>query len=105
SGQHRTGKECELRRVFRGLHRFKSVCELRIRGLGGPGRQTAWAHDVQAAEHIGMLHPDAGSAIPSHRVPDQPTAESIADGAVASVDVRDYIMGDEFLEISRGHRT
>src|SRR5580765_6157445 len=30
---------------------------------GSAGRQAAWAHDVQAAEHIRVLHADAAGAI------------------------------------------
>ena len=36
------------------------------------GRQAAGAHDVEAAEDIGMLHADAAGAVAAHGMADQP---------------------------------
>ena len=103
-GQLRSGEERQARAVGRRLHARDGLLEVGARRPGSARRQAARAHDVQAAEHVGMLHADPGRSVASHRVADQAAARSIGDRPVVGVDVGDHVVRDEPLEVARGHR-
>jgi hypothetical protein len=68
-------------------------------------RQAAWAHDVQATEHIRMLHSDTRCAVAAHRVADQPAAQPIWKRPVMRVDVGHQVTRNKLLEVSSGNLT
>ena len=76
----------------------------RLRWASGSRQHAAGAHDVEAAEDLGVLHPDAAGAIAAHRVPDKAATESIWQGAIVRVDVSDEIVRNEVLEVAGSDR-
>jgi len=97
-------EEAQLGRVFRCLDGFECLFVLRPGRTGLPSRQTAGAHDVEAAEHVGMLHAEASRAVSPHGVTRQAAALAVWDRAVMGVDVGHDIVDDEILEVPGGHR-
>src|SRR5206468_526556 len=93
------------RGILGGLDRSQGFLVLRINRPCRAGGHAAGAHDVQAPEHVGMLHADPAGAITAHRVTHQPAACPLGYGAVMRIDICDHIVRDEALEIARGHRT
>ena len=68
-------------------------------------RQAAWAHDVQTAEHVRVLHADPAGAVAAHGVADEPAALPAGDRPVVRVDIRHHVVRDVVLEIAGRHRT
>ena len=64
------------------------LLELRVGRPGPRADEAARAHDVEAAEHVGVLHADAGGAVAAHRMADEPAAPPVRHRAVVGVDVR-----------------
>ena len=104
-GKLRALEESELGGILGRLHRGELFLQLQVGRPGGTRRKAAWAHNVHAAENIGMLHADARGAVPSHRVTYQPAARAVGKRAVMRVNVGDKIVGDEVLKIARRDRT
>src|SRR5678815_23420 len=67
-------------------------------------RGAARAHDVEAAEHVRMLHADAARAVAAHRVADEAATVAVRNGPVVRVDVGDNVVRDKGLEVARRHR-
>ena len=85
---------------------FTASRALSTSGFGrGPRRQAAGTHDVEAPEHVGMLHADTCRAVASHGVANQAAAGSLGNRAVMSVDICDNIVRDEALKVSGRNRT
>src|ERR1017187_10427288 len=80
--------------VSRRLYCFEGLVLGRVGWSADACRHTAWAHDVEAAEDVGVLPADAAGAIASHGMADQAAAKAIGNGAVVGVDVGDQVAGD-----------
>ncbi len=76
----------------------------RIRGFEGSRRQATWAHYVEAAEHVRVLHADACSTVAAHGVAYEATAFAIWNGSVMCINICDDIVSDELLKIAGGDR-
>src|ERR1035437_9402452 len=72
---------------------------------GASGGHAARAHDVEAAENVGMLHTDPACTVAAHRVPDQTPARPLGDRSVMSIDVGDDVARNVILEVPRRNGT
>lgn len=79
---------------FEGLHRV-SIASL-------PGGETAGAHDVEAAEDVGVLHADASGSVAAHGVADEAAGGAGWDGSIVGVDVGNDVAGDVVLKVAGG---
>ena len=108
--QLRAESERQLRRVRRCLDRGQRLVVGGVRrrsaaaAAAAARRQAARAHDVQAAEHVSVLHADPRGAVAAHRVTDKAAALAARDRSIVRVDVRHDVARDVILEVSRRHR-
>jgi hypothetical protein len=97
--------EGQAGRVRGRLHCFEGLVVGRVGWAADPRGHATWAHDIEAAEDVGMLHADAAGAIASHGMADQAAGEAVGDGAVMRVDIGDDVVGDVLLEVAGGDGT